>query len=375
MVHTERVIKLVKDLIGFDSQNPPGREKEIADFCRAYLGRWGIPSRSVALRPGRDNVIAEMGSGSKKLLITPHLDTVPAGRKWTHSPLKGRLQGGKIFGLGATDCKCNLACAMEAMVRLAEGRVRLPYNLVFAATADEETGSALGLIPLLEKNVLRVDAALVLDADAFSIIVAQKGLMHLKLSFNGVRAHGAYPWLGSNAIDKGMAVVEVLKQEIAGKGRHPHLRPATVNVGTIRGGDKVNIVADWCEIELDVRFLPGTRGEDVLARVKKIIAREARREVTLEAASIQEPYEIDVGHPLVAGLRRAMRRAGKSARVEGSEGATVITFFQHKGIPAVATGFGAAGCAHMTNEFARQADIISGASVLEDFLKRFTFGG
>lgn len=372
----ERVIQLTKDLINIDSQNPPGREKAIAGFCRAFLSRAGISSRIVSFRPGRDNIIAETGSGSKRLLITPHLDTVPAGNtKWRFPPLSGRVVGGKLYGLGATDCKCNLACAMEAMVRLAEDNVRLPYRLVFAATADEETGSALGLIPLLEKDILRADAALVLDADDFTVIVAQKGLMHMKLKCVGKRAHGAYPWLGSNAIEKGMSVVRALKKKIAGKGSHRYLRSSTVNVGTIRGGDKVNIVADWCEIELDVRFLPGMSGRDMLAKARKIISQEAGKDAFIETSSIQEPYEIGVGHPLVAGLRQAMSRAGKQARVTGSEGATVITFFQHKGIPAVATGFGTGGCAHMTNEFARAADIAAGADIVEDFLKRFSFGG
>lgn len=375
MIRAGRLIKLTKDLISIDSQNPPGREKEIVQFCRAYLRKAGIASRRVAFASGRDNIIAEMGCGSKRLLITPHLDTVPAGKNWKHPALRPRLQKGKLFGLGATDCKCNLACAMEAMVSLVEDRQRLAYRLVFAATADEETGSDLGLIALLDKGMLAVDAALVLDADDFSIIVAQKGLMHVKILFKGTRAHGAYPWLGSNAIDKGMSVVQAIKKDISGKGRHPYLHPATVNVGTIRGGDKVNIVADWCEIELDIRFLPGARGRDVLECVKKIIALKAGRTASLMASSIQEPYEIAVAHPLVEGLRAAMRRSKKSARVAGSEGATVITFFQHKGIPAVATGFGVGGSAHQTNEFARVADIVAGARCLEDFLKKFTFGG
>jgi acetylornithine deacetylase/succinyl-diaminopimelate desuccinylase family protein len=371
----EHVLQLTRKLIRIDSSNPPGREREIALFCRDYLRRAGIASRIVSFARGRDNIIAAMGSGPRCLLITPHLDTVPAGEGWSVPPFAGRVRGSRLYGLGATDCKCNLACALAAMARLSRKRVRLPYRLMFAATADEETGSALGLIPLLKKGMLDVDAALVLDADDFDIIVAQKGLMHLKTRFAGTRAHAAYPWLGINAIDRALAAVGAVKQAIAGTGRHAYLRPATVNTGTIRGGDKVNIVADWCEVEMDIRFLPGERGSDLLARVKRIIARSAACPVRFEAASVQEPYEISVRHPLVRVLRQAMKRAGMSGRCAGSEGATVITFFQHRGIPAVATGFGARGKAHVTDEFARIPDIGKGAHILEEFLTGFTFEG
>jgi acetylornithine deacetylase/succinyl-diaminopimelate desuccinylase-like protein len=61
------------------------------------------------------------------------------------------------------------------------------------------------------------------------------------------------------------------------------------------------------------------------------------------------------------------------ARVKGSEGATVITFFQHKGIPAVATGYGCGGCAHTADEYVRIENLYKGALMLEDFLKNYSF--
>ena len=80
----------------------------------------------------------------KSLLLTPHLDTVPAGASWKTPALKAKIIGKRIYGLGATDCKGNLASALEAINAIVEGGVKLDYDLIFAATADEESGSAEG---------------------------------------------------------------------------------------------------------------------------------------------------------------------------------------------------------------------------------------
>ena len=68
-----------------------------------------------------------------------------------------------------------------------------------------------------------------------------------------------------------------------------------------------------------------------------------------------------------------MRKFRMRPQIKGSEGATVITFFQNKRIPAIATGFGARGCAHMANEYAKINNLYRGARVLEEFLKSYSF--
>jgi succinyl-diaminopimelate desuccinylase len=374
MINNDRLMKLIKDIIAIDSQNPPGGERELARFVASFLHGYGVRTRIIEYKPRRANILAYMGrkSKAKTLLITPHLDTVPAGKSWTVDPFAGVIRGDRLFGLGATDCKCNLACALEAMASIARENVELPYSLVMAATADEESGSALGLIPLLKDRVIRPDMALVLDADDYSVVVAQKGLLHVKVRIRGKKAHGAYPWLGVNAIDLAAAVLSDVKKFPFPASSHRYLRPATVNVGTIRGGDKVNVVADWCEFELDFRFLPGSRAEDFMRPLKKIIAKHARR-YTLDIQGVQQPYTIDVRHPLVAGLAHAMKSCHVRPRICGSEGATVITFFQHYGIPAVATGFGSSPCAHKADEYVDVRNLPAGARVVEAFLRGFRF--
>jgi succinyl-diaminopimelate desuccinylase len=377
MIKKDRLIKTLQALIRIHSENPAGTEKEIAAWVSAYLARLGIPSRQHVFQKGRPNVIARIkgaaAASRKSLLITPHLDTVPAGKGWRHDPFAGTISGGRIYGLGATDCKCNLAVALETIRSLKEDRVTLGYDLVFAATADEESGSTCGLIPLIRKGLLSVDAAVVLDADDFEVIVAQKGLVHMKLTMRGKRAHGAYPWLGINAIDQMARFLASLRgYRFAAVEKNPYLHMPTINVGTIRGGDKVNIVAGWCSCELDVRYLPRMSPHKIIADIRRLAGAYSKH-VSVEIEGIQKPYEIDRSHALVSSYLAALGACGKQRRVHGSEGATVITFFQDRGIPAIATGYGCSGCAHMVNEYVTIDNIYAGGKILDNFLRTLTF--
>lgn len=374
MINKERLIKLTRQLIRINSQNPGGEESEIALFVKGYLNKLGLKSKIYEFKKSRSNIIACLKGNNPKssLVITPHLDTVPAGRNWRYPPLAAKISGGKLYGLGATDCKCNLAVSLEVINSLLEEKRVLDYSLIFCATADEESGSNLGLIPLLDKGILKADAAVVLDADDFRIIVAQKGLIHLKVRIEGKRAHGAYPWLGISAIDIAINILKELKAHKLGSKENPYLKPATMNIGTIRGGDKVNIVADWCEFELDFRFLPGEPADKILSDVKHIIGRHTKK-FKLEINGIQKAYHIDEKHPLVEGWADALKEFKIKPVICGSEGATTISFFQEKNIPAIAAGFGDISCAHSTDEYVKLDNLYKGGLVLEEFLKRYTF--
>lgn len=375
MVNKKRLIRLLQQLIRINSENPPGNEAAIAGFVKRYLEKLGIKVKIYEFARHRPNVVAVLEGTEKKhsLLITPHLDTVPAGRSRKIDPFAAEIKSGKIYGLGATDCKGNLACALEVINSLLEDGIKLDYNLIFAATADEEAGSGLGLIPLLSRGILRPSAAVVLDSNDFDIIVTQKGLIHFKVKVEGRRAHGAYPWRGVNAIDIALGVLRELKRHRFAFSKNPYLRPPTLNIGTIKGGDKVNIVADWCEFELDLRFLPGMQAGGILKEVKNLINRQTKN-FKIEIEGIQKPYAINKDHYLVLGLSSAIRKVGARPAIKGSEGATVITFFQDKFIPAVATGFGSGGCAHAAGEFAKIDNLYKGSLALEEFLKEYRHG-
>lgn len=374
MVNKKRLIKTIQSLISRDSQNPPGDERKIAEFVSGYLKGLGLKIKTYTFGNRRANVLATLPGRKrlKSLLLTPHLDTVPAGTSWKTSALRAKIIGNRIYGLGATDCKGNLASALEAISSIVEDGIKLDYDLIFAATADEESGSVLGLIPLLERKLLKADVAVVLDADDFEIVITQKGLMHLSVRVAGLKAHGAYPWLGVNAIEIAAKIIVDLKSKHQDYVENKYLRAPTINVGTIRGGDKVNVVSDWCEFELDFRFLPGSSEKEILCSLREIITKYTTN-YKIQIQGVQSPYYIDPGHSLVSSLVSAMQSLKIKPRISGSEGATVISFFEAMNIPAIATGFGTEGCAHIANEYACLDNLYNGAQVLVAFLKNYKF--
>lgn len=362
-------------MIRVDSTNPPGREGPLARRIARDMRSLGLQVHTCSFAPNRPNIIATLKSplikNRKKrpsLLLTPHIDTVPIGKGWTCDPLGAQIKNGRIYGRGASDDKGNLACCLEVMRSLCEDKVILDYDLIMAATVDEETGSHHGIIPLLEKDILRPGAALILDADNADAIIIQKGLLHCRIKVRGKKAHGAYNWRGINAIEVAARIINRLKAHKFEYVRHPLLRKPSVNIGKIHGGDKVNIVADFCEFALDLRFLPKTRPETVLKEIHRIIKTETKT-YQLEIDSLQAPYEITRKHPLVRAYTQAGRRLGVDVKIKGSEGATVMTFFGRHGIPAFATGYGTPGTAHTTDEFAELRTYYKGARILEYFVK------
>ena len=130
----------------------------------------------------------------------------------------------------------------------------------------------------------------------------------------------------------------------------------------------MNMVADWCDFELDLRYLPGMSAKDVLAGIKRFIAKRAKK-FKIKIDGIQNPYEIDQRHILPESLLKCWRGYSKAAGFKGSEGATVITFFKEMGIPAVATGFGSRGCAHINDEYVKIENLCRGSEALDEFLR------
>lgn len=372
MINKARLIRLTRQLIRINSENPPGDERAVAAFVAGELRKAGYAANVFRYVSRRDNVSAlfKGKKGHYVCLLSPHLDTVPAGKGWSKDPFSGKVLGGKIYGRGATDDKGNLAVALEVMRSLKEDQADVQGHWLFLATADEETGSARGLRPWLDQNAHKADFAVILDSDEGHIITSQKGLIHFKVHVPGRKAHGAYPERGINAIDRAMVLADVLKKIRFPYKPHALLKPPTVNIGTIRGGDKVNMVADWCDFEADLRFVPGMTAKKILSQITAAF-RKTRIPFRIQVADIQDPYEISSKHPLVSCLFNSGRKAGFSSRIKGSEGATVITFFKKKGIPAVATGWGSRGCAHATDEYVSVDDLYRGARQLENFIRLF----
>lgn len=362
---------LLQKLIKIDSQNPPGNERKIIYFIREYLSSLGVVSRVYEFKKDRLNLVCKLTSknSKKKILFTPHVDTVPATGAWRIPPLSAKIHNGRVYGRGATDCKVNVAATLSLIAKLKEEKTVLKnIDLIFAFTGDEETGSHNGIIPLA-RYLKGIDYGVVLDSDEFDIIVAQKGLLHLRVELTGREAHGAHPDEGINAVQKGVFILNEILTRKFPFAPHTLLKKPTINIGRFDGGDKVNIVAGYAFFDIDIRYLPEMKEKDIIRRIEKIIKKQ-KIKYKIKILAHQDPLEIDKNIPAIKILRSVLRKNKIEGALRPSFGATVITFLKDVGVESFSFGFGSKGNAHIKNESVKIDNLNKGIKILNDYVKQ-----
>jgi acetylornithine deacetylase/succinyl-diaminopimelate desuccinylase-like protein len=271
----------------------------------------------------------------------------------------------------------------------------LPGTLLLVGAADEEAGSTLGMRYLLEECSFEAEAAIVPDSghEMRRVLVGEKGVLFLKVVAEGWQAHGSSPERGASAL---WPVVDFLnrirewrpldhapRREPLGRtsdrpegveGRPPSAKsdlftPPTLNVGAIHAGTVPNMVPGRCEALVDIRYLPGTNVESMLAHVRGIMAEAAGKaagvRMRLEVMSDQAPSQVPIDHPLVKVIqRRTEEVTGLRPKVYGQSGASVAKFLVLRGIPAVGFSCGPEGVEHMANEWTSLDELLRFAQVM-----------
>ena len=140
-------LELLRDLIRFDTTNPPGNEEACVAFVEALLRDHGIESERYEQTPGRPNLVARHAgsNGGHPLVLYGHVDVVTtAGQQWSRPPFSGELVDGYVWGRGALDMKGGVAMLVSAFLRAARERIELPGDVILVVLADEEAGGDLG---------------------------------------------------------------------------------------------------------------------------------------------------------------------------------------------------------------------------------------
>jgi len=259
------VINLASELIQVPSENPPGNMKEIAILIRDYLKRAGLSVVSSESTSGKTNIVAELDFGDgPTLILNGHMDVVPAGdlNQWSWDPFGGELQDGYLLGRGASDMKAGLAGLLVALKRIALSD-NLHGHVILMAVPDEETGGEFGTRWLLE-NGITGDACLIAEPSGINPtigpVVGTNAIHLMKDVIDTIYSLWDTEWPIPETARRLIAQSrEILKEE-------GHIAPAsvldrvTVNVGTISGGEKVNMIPSQCEAAFDMRIPIGTTG-------------------------------------------------------------------------------------------------------------------
>jgi len=372
-IRKKELVDLTIQLIQTPTENPPGNEKVAAQFLKPLLSKMGFKTQTVLSPKGRWNLLAEKrwGRSGRRLIFNGHLDVVPAGKTspWKYPPFQGKLAKGKIYGRGSSDMKSGIASFIHALSTIERSKTPLHQGAVLLhLVSDEESHGHQGMGFLSQRERIQGDAVLVGEPTDLQPVIAQKGALWLRILTIGKSAHGSKPQLGVNAIEKMMKLIEGLRTLPLEKD-HPLLGKPTLNIGTIQGGTKVNVVPEGCEIEVDRRMLPGEKKEEVLGEIKGIMdslqLQDPFFQYRTEEIDFAEPSEVDPEEEIVKiGVEAIENVMGRKPVLRGFSGFTDSRFYVNRcHIPALIFGPGGVDQSHTTDESVAVDALIQAAHV------------
>ena len=354
------VVDLLRDLLRTRSVNPPGDEAAVVGVLAERATAWGFSPTRVDVLPGRPNLIVELaGAGERPaVLLSGHSDTVPPGEvPWEHDPFSAALVDGEIWGRGATDMKAGLASMLVAMAVVRRRGWQPKGDVRLAVTIGEEV-DGVGARHLRDAGGLEGVGWIVIgEPTNLDVVAAHRGAIWLEIVGQGKTAHGSAPHLGVNAIDHVVTLLGWLAQRWPRYPFAPHalLAAPTMNLGTIQGGVKTNVVPDRCVATVDLRTVPGQDHEAIVREIREMAAElesttpGLRLEVT--PRNDVPPIETPVGHPLIRQTVGAVEQVAGSARpVRGATYYTDGGMWVGSNVPMVVFGPGDDRLAHQPNE-------------------------
>jgi succinyl-diaminopimelate desuccinylase len=395
---TRGMKELLQELIQAESTASTG-EAAAAQVIARWFCKHGIDCRVDRWEGNRANVIARVPSTGRRpaLLFVCHLDVVGAGDEpWRHPPFDAVEEDGRLYGRGAVDMKGPTAAAVAAICAVVDARAALQGDILFAATAGEETDST-GVLRFLQdyssgaspegpgapaedraagekslrpaycsrrhvSSALRNLAGIVIpEPTDLAVVTAHRGLFWLNITTKGKAVHSSMAERGVNAIGLMKRVLDELEHYRIDFPPHRQLGRSSLSVNTIQGGQALNIVPDRCTVGVDFRTLPGQDHEAIRYDLERILARLTATVPQFEASLSVERFvgamETEPECPFVKTFCAAVE-------VDLTNPIAFTTDAPHLaplGAPIVIYGPGQPRLCHQTDEYIDLADLQAGA--------------
>jgi glutamate carboxypeptidase len=360
------LLETVEALVAVES---PATDKAAVDRCGRELSSRleGMGGRvSFLTRSDRgDHLLAEFGCGASQILLLGHFDTVWPVGQLARMPLT--RSNGRLHGPGAFDMKAGIAIGMLATRALLEAGDRLTRRIVMLWTTDEEIGSGTSRAAI-EDEARRSDAVLVLEPSlpGGAVKTSRKGCGEYDLLVRGIAAHaGIDPSKGASAIH------ELARQIVLVQNLQDLDRGVSVNVGTISGGTRTNVVAEEARAVVDVRAPTAADAARVDAAFRALHAVDGRTMVSVSGGLNRPPLE-RTDH-VVRLYRQACdvaRELGQTLAEGGTGGGSDGNFTAALGVPTL-DGLGAIGDgAHALHEYVDIEALPERASLVAGLIAR-----
>lgn len=352
LIDVDDLVALTRALVDAGGENPGGTEERTVRVLEAAGLARGLEVRTDTVLDQRPNVDVELAPGGPVgegpgLLFLGHSDVVPAGPGWSREPFGSVVEGGRVYGRGATDMKGGLAAVLVALDALRRAGASLSGPVRLACTVDEEE-TGIGIRHLTGRGLGRDFAGcIVAEPTDLQTVVACRGDAYLEVTVTGVPAHSGRPEDGRNAIDAASRLLALIREDHESHARTPDplLGAPTWNIGRIAGGQATSTVAPECHLWLDRRLMPG---EDPEAILSDVLAAADLAGITGDGISLHGTvtmsmpgFRTPVEHPLVDAVHGAVRAVGGPDSIGGWSAACDGGFIaQDLGVPTVVMGPG-----------------------------------
>jgi acetylornithine deacetylase/succinyl-diaminopimelate desuccinylase family protein len=362
-ISIDEIIDLTRRLVAFKTENPPCDYTAISRFIAKEFENADLEVKKLEGQQGKPNIVARWkGEGGSKeiLLLSGHMDVVPAGTGWAiPDPFDAVVRDGFLVGRGTADMKGALAAQLLAYKALRRAGARIRGDLYLFATVDDEIAGQMGLKYVIEEGLKTIGWEkptfhILGESSKLDLCVAFKGRMWVRMAFKGRSAHGGNPQAGVNAIVKAMEVIpEILKLE---RLSHPLMGTDTINIGTIQGGTQTNVVPDHCVFTVDYRYVGPQRSVQIEAKLKEAVARVAASDPGVEMSEFtvferREPVEVDQDNRYLQALKALTEETiGRRVSFDGILSAGDAYWTVSNSIPAVFYGPGDLAVAHTNRE-------------------------
>ena len=337
-------VELLKELIA--TPRASRNETEVADVMEQRMAQWGLnPQREANnLWAVSDN----FNKAKQTILLNAHIDTVKPVKTWTRDPYEPEIIDDKLFGIGANDCGGGLVTLLQVF-RILKGR-KLPFNLIYLASAEEEVSGKDGVervLPLLPK----IDVAIVGEPTGMQPAIAEKGLMVIDGYTRGVSGHAARNE-GVNAIYKALDDLVWLR-DYKFRKESPLLGFSKMTVTQVESGTQHNVIPDSLHFVIDVRTNEYYQNEFVFSFLQKHMQNSILKARSFRLHSSSIPTD----HPLV---KRCMKLGMKPFGSPTLSDQALMPF------PSFKLGPGESSRSHSANEFIRISEI---ERALDTYLK------
>lgn len=291
--------------------------------------------------------------GKGRVILAGHTDTVPL-----QGHVGSRIDGDRLYGLGATDMKGGLAVMIHLIEDLGtDGLVGIFYAGEEGPVASNQLGPVLDQLP----DLADAKAGIVLEPTNREIHAGCQGAINATVVFEGEAAHSARPWLGENAVSKaGQFLTKMHAMEPEPHAIEGLVFKEVVSVTRASGGVANNVIPGRFELNVNYRFAPDRSLDEAITRLRDLCSEADGFEVS-DSAPAAYP---EVSHPLFGELA-----AASGGVIESKQGWTDVAQLAQRGIPAVNFGPGETALAHKPGESVRLGDLAWAYEALVKVLK------